>query len=128
MQFNRLERRRFLALVAGAGASWPFVARAQQAPTPAIGFLNGSSATAYAAYAQAFVRGLAEAGYVVGKNVVIEYRWADGHYDRIPEMANDLVRRQVAVIAANTPAARTAKHAAGKIPAVFFTREDTGTM
>ena len=124
MQFDQLKRRRFLALIGGAAATWPFAARAQQTPTPAIGFLNGSSATAYAAYAQAFVRGLAETGYIVAKNVVIEYRWADGHYDRIPEMANDLVRRQVAVIAANTPAARVAKHAAGKIPVVFFTGED----
>jgi putative ABC transport system substrate-binding protein len=85
---------------------------------------HGSSATAYAAYVQAFIRGLAETGYEVCENVAIEYRWADGHYERIPEMANDLVLRHVAVIAANTPAARSAERAAGNIPVVFFTGED----
>ena len=124
MQFARLKRRQFIALIGGAVAFSPFAAVAQQAAIPVIGFLNGSSASAYAAYVQAFVRGLAETGYKVGENVAIEYRWADGHYDRIPEMANDLVRRRVAVIAANTPAAREAKRAAGKIPVVFFTGED----
>ena len=71
-----------------------------------------------------FISGLAETGLKVGENVSIEYRWAEGRYDRIPEMADDLVRRQVAVLAANTPAARAAKSAAGKIPLVFFTGED----
>jgi putative ABC transport system substrate-binding protein len=89
-----------------------------------VGFLNGSSATAYAAYDQAFIRGLAETGLKIGVNVSIEYRWAEGRYDQIPAMADDLVRRQVAVIAANTPAARAAKRAAGQIPVVFFTGED----
>ena len=98
--------------------------RMAQPSTPVVGFLNGSSATAYAAYVQAFISGLAETGLKVGENVSIEYRWAEGRYDHIPEMADDLVRRQVAVIAANTPAARAAKHAAGKIPLVFFTGED----
>jgi putative ABC transport system substrate-binding protein len=73
---------------------------------------------------QAFVRGLAETGYTVGENVAIEYRWAEGHYDRIPDMADDLVHRRVAVLAPNTPAAHAAKHAAGNIPVVFFTGED----
>ena len=123
MQFNQLKRRQFIAL-AGAIASWPLATRAQQTPMPAIGFLNGSSATAYAQYTQAFLRGLAETGYTVGKNVAVEYRWADGHYDRIAEMADDLVRSHVALIAANTPAARPSKRVAGKIPVVFFTGED----
>lgn len=79
--------------------------------------------TAYAAYDQAFIRGLAETGLKIGVNS-IEYRWAEGRYDQIPAMADDLVRRQVAVIAANTPAARAAKRAAGQIPVVFFTGED----
>jgi hypothetical protein len=118
-----MKRREFITAL-GVTATWPFGARAQKTARPTIGFLNGSSATAYAAYVQAFIRGLAETGYKVAENVAIEYRWADGHYERIPEMANDLVLRQVAVIAANTPAARTAKRVAGNIPVVFFTGED----
>jgi putative ABC transport system substrate-binding protein len=73
---------------------------------------------------QAFIRGLAETSHTVGENVAIEYRWAEGHYDRIPAMVNDLVRRRVAVLAPNTPAAHAAKRAAGNIPVVFFTGED----
>jgi putative tryptophan/tyrosine transport system substrate-binding protein len=118
-----VRRRDFITLVGGA-AIWPRAARAQQTSNPVIGFLNGSSATAYAAPVQAFVRGLAETGYTVGENVTIEYRWAEGHYDRIPDMADDLVRRRVAVLAPNTPAAHAAKRAAGAIPIVFFTGED----
>ena len=115
-----MKRREFITAL-GVTATWPFAARAQGRT---IGFLNGASATAYAAYVQAFIRGLAETGYKVGENVAIEYRWADGHYEQIPELANDLVLRQVDVIAANTPAARTAKRIAGNIPVVFFTGED----
>jgi putative ABC transport system substrate-binding protein len=118
-----MRRRDFISLISGATV-WPFVAARAQQVTPVIGFINGSSATAYAAYAQAFVRGLAETGLKVGENVAVEYRWAEGHYDRIPEMANDLVQHQVAVIAANTPAANVAKRVAGKIPVVFFTGDD----
>jgi putative tryptophan/tyrosine transport system substrate-binding protein len=118
-----VNRRSFITLLGGA-AAWPLAARAQQPSIPVIGFINGSSATAYAAYVQAFIRGLAETGLTVGENVAIEYRWAEGHYDRIPDMVDDLVRRRVAVLAPNTPAAHAAKRAAGKIPVVFFTGED----
>jgi putative tryptophan/tyrosine transport system substrate-binding protein len=123
MQFDQLRRREFITLLGGA-ATWPIAARGQQSSIPVIGFINGSSATAYAAYVQAFIRGLAETGHTVGENVAIEYRWAEGHYDRIPDMVDDLVRRRVAVLAPNTPAAHVAKRAAGNIPVVFFTGED----
>src|SRR5215470_17331427 len=118
-----MKRRDFIRSVGYAVFAYPLAAWAQCA-TPMVGFLNGSSATAYAAYDQAFIRGLAETGLKIGVNVSIEYRWAEGRYDQIPAMADDLVRRQVAVIAANTPAARAAKRAAGQIPVVFFTGED----
>jgi len=117
-----MRRRSFIGLLGGA-AAWPIAARGQSS-IPVIGFINGSSATAYAAYVQAFIRGLAETGHTVGKNVAIEYRWAEGHYDRVPGMVDDLVRRRVAVLAPNTPAAHAAKRAAGTIPVVFFTGED----
>jgi putative tryptophan/tyrosine transport system substrate-binding protein len=117
-----MRRRDLITLLVGA-AAWPGAARGQSS-TPVIGFINGSSATAYSAYVQAFVRGLAEAGYTVGGNVAIEYRWAEGHYERIPEMVDELVRRRVAVLAPNTPAAQATKRAAGNIPVVFFTGQD----
>jgi len=117
-----MRRREFITLLAGT-TTWPIAGRGQSS-IPVIGFINGSSATAYAAYVQAFIRGLAETGYTVGENVAIEYRWADGHYDRIPDMVDDLVRRRVTVLAPNTPAAHAAKGAAGNIPVVFFTGED----
>jgi len=117
-------RRRDFITLAGGAVTWPIAARGQQSSIPVIGFINGSSATAYAAYVQAFIGGLAETGHTVGKNVAIEYRWAEGHYDRIPDMVDDLVRRRVAVLAPNTPAAHAAKRAAGNIPVVFFTGED----
>ena len=118
-----MRRREFITL-AGIAVTWPMVARGQQSSIPVVGFINGSSATAYAAFVQAFIRGLAETGHIVGENVAIEYRWAEGHYDRIPDMINDLVRRRVALLAPNTPAAHAAKRAAGNIPVVFFTGED----
>jgi|SRR6516162_1527000 len=117
-----MRRREFITLLAGT-TTWPIAGRGQSS-IPVIGFINGSSATAYGAYVQAFIRGLAETGYTVGENVAIEYRWADGHYDRIPDMVDDLVRRRVTVLAPNTPAAHAAKRAAGNIPVVFFTGED----
>jgi hypothetical protein len=75
-----MRRREFITVFGGAVAAWPIAARAQQSSIPVIGFINGSSATAYAAYLQAFMRGLAETGHTVGENVAIEYRWAEGHY------------------------------------------------
>src|SRR6516162_11636874 len=116
-----MRRREFITLLAGT-TTWPIAGRGQSS-IPVIGFINGSSATAYGAYVQAFIRGLAETGHTVGENVAIEYRWADGHYDRIPDMVDDLVRRRVTVLAPNTPAAH-AEGAAGNIPVVFFTGED----
>ena len=117
-----MRRRDFITLLVGT-AAWPIAARAQSS-IPVIGFINGSSATAYAAYVQAFIRGLAETGYTAGENVAIEYRWAEGHYERIPEMVDELVRRRVAILAPNTPAAQATKRAAGNIPVVFFTGQD----
>jgi putative ABC transport system substrate-binding protein len=124
MHFAQHRRREFITLLGVAAAAWPIAARGQESRIPVIGFINGSSATVYAAFVQAFIRGLAETGHTVGENVVIEYRWAEGHYDRIPGMVEDLVRRRVAVLAPNTPAAHAAKRAAGNIPIVFFTGDD----
>src|SRR5262245_28651991 len=83
-----IRRREFIGLLGGA-AAWPVTAMGQQPVIPVIGYINGSSATAYAVYVQAFIRGLAETGHTVGNNVAIEYSWAEGHYDRIPDMVDD---------------------------------------
>jgi putative ABC transport system substrate-binding protein len=119
-----MNRREFITVLGGTVAAWPRAARAQQPNMPVVGFLNGGSPDGYAPYATGFLRGLNETGYVEGKNVTMDYQWARGQYDRLQVMAADLVRRKVAVIAGNSPAAPVAKAATAEIPIVFVSTGD----
>ncbi len=118
-----MRRREFIALV--GGAAWPLVARAQQPAMQVVGFLSSGSPESIAHLMPVFRQSLAEASYIEGRNVAIEYRWAEGRYDRMPAMAAELVRRQVAVIVASpTPPALVAKAATATVPIVFGVTDD----
>jgi len=125
-----MDRRAFIGRIAGGVLAVPLATRAQTLSMPVIGFLGSASPAQFAPYVAGFRRGLNETGYVEGKNVAIEFRWAEGHYDRVPALAADLVRRQVTVIFASAAGggARAAKAATSTIPIVFTTGRDPVEM
>jgi putative ABC transport system substrate-binding protein len=126
MRFNDLRRREFITVLGGAAAMWPLVSRAQQPAMPLIGVLQSGSRISFETQLAAFHQGLAETGYVEGRNVAIEHRWADGQYDRLPGLAAELVRRQVTLIFAGggVAPAKAAMAATNTIPIIFLSGTD----
>jgi ABC-type uncharacterized transport system substrate-binding protein len=122
---GQIKRREFITLLGSAAAAWPLAARAQQ--TPVVGFLRSTPSAPFMHLVAAFQQGLRDEGFIEGQSVSIEYRWADNQLDRLPDLAADLVRRQVKVIVGNTPAAEAAKAATQSIPIIFVTGEDPVT-
>jgi putative tryptophan/tyrosine transport system substrate-binding protein len=119
-----MRRREFITLLGSAAVAWPPAARAQESTMPAVGFLNSASSDGYASMAAAFRKGLKESGYTDGQNVIIEYRWADNQYERLPAFAADLVNRRVKLIFANSPSIPAALAATKTIPIIFNSGDD----
>ena len=120
-----MRRREFIALAGKVAVAWPLAARAQQGPVPVIGFLGGNSLSTTASFVAALHQGLKEGGYAEGRNLSVEYRWAEGHFERLPGLAAELVSRKVAVLfAGGPPAAIAAKAATSSVPVVFTSGDD----